>query len=422
MGLNRRDFMKTSGLALLAGTALNGQVLAQGAGGRPLKATFDEVLGKAVQRGDIPGVVAAIADRSQVTYLGAFGERALGKGVAMTTDSVFNIASMTKPVTGTAAMQLVEQGKLELDVPISRWAPEAAKLQVLDGWDANGEPRLRPARREVTLRHLLTHTSGFAYNQWDAELDRYMKAKGFPALNSGQEAAFYPPLMFDPGEKWEYGISIDWAGKLVEIVSGKSLGAYMQDNIFQPLGMASTGYRLTPDMEARRVATHQRGPDGRLTEIAWSGQPQPVPELGGGGLYSTAGDYVRFVQMILNGGTGNGNRILKPETVELMAHNAMGATRVGMLRTTNPARSEDAEFFVGLPKSWGLSFMINEETAPTGRSAGSLAWAGLYNTFFWIDRSRGFSGIYMTQVLPFVDGKTLAAFHEFEKAAYQAVS
>jgi CubicO group peptidase (beta-lactamase class C family) len=147
-----------------------------------------------------------------------------------------------------------------------------------------------------------------------------------------------------------------------------------------------------------------------------------VLELGGGGLYSTVGDYAKFIRMVLNGGKGNGNQVLKPETVALMSGNAMGGTRVGMLKTTNPARSEDAEFFVGLPKSWGLTFMINEEVAPTGRTAGSLAWAGLYNTFFWIDPSRGLGGIFMSQVLPFVDQKTLAAFYEFEKAVYQTTA
>ncbi|WP_207483883.1 serine hydrolase domain-containing protein [Arenibaculum pallidiluteum] len=426
MTLDRRDVLRITGLGLLAGTALGRITLgrtaqAQDGNGRLLRDALDGALGTPVRRGDIPGVVAAVTDRSQIRYVGAFGERALGKGVAMTPDTVFNIASMTKPVTSTAAMQLVEQGRLDLDSPISRWIPGAARLQVLEGWDANGEPRLRPARREITLRHLMTHSSGFAYNLWDPELDRFMKQRRFPELASGQEAAWYPPLMFDPGERWEYGISTDWIGKLVETASGKTLGTYMQENIFWPLGMESTGYRLTPDMEARRAATHQRGPDGRLTEIAWNGQTRPVPELGGGGLHSTVGDYARFVRMILNGGRGNDNQLLRPQTVELMSRNAMGNIRVSRLGTTNPSRSEDAEFFPGLPKTWSLGFMINEATAPTGRPAGSLAWAGLYNTFFWIDRRNEIGGIFMTQVLPFVDAKTLAAFYGFETAVYQAM-
>jgi methyl acetate hydrolase len=422
MIMDRRDFLKAGGLSLLASTALAQQAIGQSGKSGALKEMLDTALSRPVQRGDIPGVVAGITDKSQTTYLAAFGERALGKGVAMTPDTVFNIASMTKAITGAAAMQLVEQGKLELDVPISKYIPRAAEFQVLEGFDEKGEPRLRPARRQITLRHLMTHTSGLVYDQWDADFARFVKAKNFPVLGSGANEGFYPPLMFDPGERWEYGISIDWIGLLVEKISAKSLGTYMQENIFSPLGMTSTGYRLTPDTEARRVATHQRSPDGKLTEVEWKGQAQPVREFGGGGLYSTVGDYLQFVRMILNGGRGNGNQVLKPETVALMGKNAMGDTRVVMLKTTNPARSADAEFFPGLPKSWGLTFMINEEQGPTGRSAGSLAWAGLYNTFFWIDPSKGIGGVFMAQILPFVDPKTLQAFYDFETTAYHATS
>jgi methyl acetate hydrolase len=422
MIMDRRDFLKASGLSLLASTALARQSFGQSSQGASPKARLDAALSQPVQRGDIPGAVAGLTDKNQTTYLAAFGERALGKGVPMTADSVFNIASMTKAVTGAAAMQLVEQGKLELDEPISKYIPRAAELQVFEGMDEKGEPRLRPPKRPVTLRHLMTHTSGMVYNQWDSDFDRLVKAKNIPILGSGSNDGFYAPLMFDPGERWEYGISIDWIGLLVETISRKSLGTYMQENIFGPLGMSSTGYRLTPDMEARRVATHQRGPDGKLTEIEWKGQPQPVRELGGGGLYSTAGDYLQFVRMILNGGRGNGQQVLKPETVALMGRNAMGNVRVVMLKTTNPARSEDAEFFPGLPKSWGLTFMINEEQAPTGRSPGSLAWAGLFNTFYWIDPTKGMGGVFMAQTLPFVDPRTLKAFQDFETAAYQATS
>jgi methyl acetate hydrolase len=419
MPVSRRSFLEISAV-LIPATLVARRALAQNTAVASLKDNADAVLAGIAERGDVPGVVAAVTSPAETIYLAAFGERGLGQGVAMTPDTVFNIASMTKPVTATAAMQLVEAGELELDVPISRWAPQAKNLQVLDGWDASGRPILRAPKREVTLRDLMTHTSGFAYGQWDADLARYLMEEKFPELASGEEAAFYPPLMFDPGERWEYGISIDWIGKLVETVSGKSLGTYMQENIFSPLGMASTGYRITPDMEARRATIHQREKDGALTPTPSVRQQEPVREPGGGGLNSTADDYLRFIRMILNDGTENGQQVLKPETVQLMAQNAMGDIRVVMLETTNPSRSLDAEFFPGLPKSWGLSFMINEETAPTGRPAGSLAWAGLYNTFFWIDRSTGLGGVYLTQILPFVDEKALAGFYEFETAVYQA--
>jgi methyl acetate hydrolase len=420
MQSDRRTLLQ-AGAVLMAGVALAKKGLGQEVDRAALEKNLDTVLQEAVERGDVPGVIGAITNRDETIYQGAFGERRLGQGVPMTIDTVTYLASMTKPITAAAAMQLVEQGKLELDAPISRWVPDAAKLQVLDGWDGSGEPRLRAPKREVTLRDLMTHTSGFAYDLWDADLARYMKLKGVPALDSGEEAAFYPPLMFDPGERWEYGISIDWIGKLVETVSGKSLGTYMQENIFNPLDMDSTGYRISPDMEARRASTHQRSPDGKLAPTDWVRQQEPLLESGGGGLYSTAGDYLQFVRMILNRGSANGNQVLKPETVDLMSQNAMGDVRVTMLKTQNPARSLDAEFFPGLPKSWGLSFMINEERAPTGRPAGSLAWAGIQNTFFWIDPRSGLGGVYLTQILPFVDEKALAVFYDFEEAVYQTV-
>jgi methyl acetate hydrolase len=419
MSISRRSFLE-SGAMLVSTMFVTRQTLGQNLATSLPKDHLDAVLRSTVERRDVPGVVAALTSPSETIYLAGFGERGLGQGVPMTPDTVFYLASMTKPVTATAAMQLVEQGELELDAPISRWVPRAATLQVLNGWDASGKPILRAPKREVTLRDLLTHTSGFAYSLWDADLARYMAEEKFPDLASGEEQAFYPPLMFDPGERWEYGISIDWVGKLVEEVSGKSLGTYMEESIFSPLGMTSTGYRITPDMEARRATTHQREKDGTLTPTDWVSQQKPLREPGGGGLYSSAEDYLKFIRMILNDGTENSNQVLKPETVALMSQNAMGDIRVTMLETQNPSRSLDAEFFPGLPKSWGLSFMINEETAPTGRPDGSLAWAGIQNTFFWIDPRTELGGVYLTQILPFVDEKALAGFQEFETAVYRS--
>jgi CubicO group peptidase (beta-lactamase class C family) len=399
-------------------------VLAQGEVSGAQKDAIDKVLQQAVERGDVPGVVVAVTDRERTIYEGAFGERGLGGGVPMTSDTVFYLASMTKPITATCAMQLVEQGKLELDAPISKYVPETKqKLQVLEGWDDKGQPKLRPPKREITLRDLNTHSSGFVYNLWDADFDRYMKETKLPGLDSGREEAWYPPLMFDPGARWEYGISIDWIGRLVQVVSGKSLGTYMQDHVLAPLGMTSTGYAISPDMEKRRATSHQRDAAGKLAATDWKSKQDPPVENGGGGLYSTTGDYQRFMRMILNKGQGDdGVQLLKAATVEETTRNNMGDIKVVMLKTTNPARSLDAEFFPGLPKSWGLSFMINDEQAPTGRPAGSLAWAGIQNTFFWIDPKTGIGGVYMTQILPFVDEKALASFYEFETAVYQSAS
>jgi CubicO group peptidase (beta-lactamase class C family) len=229
------------------------------------------------------------------------------------------------------------------------------------------------------------------------------------------------PLTFDPGERWQYGINIDFVGKMVEAISGKQLGEYLRENLFAALGMDSTAFRITPGMRARLAKVHERRPDGSLKSLEFVMIQEPEFEMGGGGLYSTAGDYLKFVRVILNGGKGNGNQVLKPETVTLMSTNAMGDLKVNMLRSALPHRTVDAEFFPGMPKSWGLSFMINDQPAPTGRSAGSLAWAGLANTFYWIDQKKNVGGVYMSQVFPFVEESSLANYYAFERAVYESL-
>ena len=416
MSTDRRTFLK-AGAALAAGGTAK---LAHSED--TLKARADDVLKRAADAGDIPGVVAVATDRQGDIYEGGFGRRVVGEQSPMTADTVFWIASMTKAITGTAAMQLVEQGKVNLDSPASHWVPDLARAQVLDGWDADGQPRLRAPKRPITLRHLLTHTAGFSYDLWNADLVRYQALRGIPGVGSCKNIALTTPLMFDPGERWEYGINIDWAGKMVENVSRSTLGSYLKDNVFDPLGMNSTAFKITPDMRSRLAKVHAHGEDGSYKPIELEMPQEPEFEMGGGGLYSTAGDYAKFVRMILNNGRGNGNQVLNPQTVALMSHNAMGNTKVTMLKTQMPNLTNDAEFFPGMPKNWGLSFMINEQTAPTGRTPGSLAWAGLANTYFWIDQTKGVGGVYMTQVLPFVDRNALPLFFAFEKTVYQSMS
>jgi methyl acetate hydrolase len=387
-----------------------------------LKSRADELLRSAIAAGDVPGVVAAVTTRDATIYEAAFGERVLGQGPAMTADTVMWIASMTKPITGVAAMQLVEQGRLSLDEPAAKVIPSLGEVKVLEGWDAQGKPRLREAKGVITLRKLLTHTSGFVYDIWNAEMNRYLNVMELPRAGSGKNIALTTPLAFDPGARWEYGIGIDWAGKMVEAVSGQRLGAYFKQHIFAPLGMDSTAHRITPSMRQRLARVHQRGEDGGLAVTAFEVNQEPEFEPGGGGLYSTAVDYLRFMRMILNRGSANGGRqLLRPETVELMSKNAMGELRVGKLSAARPELSCDAEFFEGTPKTWGLTFMINEATGHTGRPPGSLTWAGLGNTYFWIDPKNGIAGVHMAQVLPFVDPKALALFYAFEKGVYGAL-
>jgi methyl acetate hydrolase len=417
MTTDRRTFLVTSAAALATGVPA--PALAQSGEAAARKAKNDAMLQRAADMGDVPGVVAMATDRTGTIYEGAFGKRVLGQPTPMTVDTVVWIASMTKALTAAGAMQLVEQGKLDLDAPASKVVPDIAKAEVLEGFDAAGQPRTRKPKREITLRHLLTHTAGFSYDIWNADIGKYQEAKKIPGIISCQNVALTTPLLFDPGEKWDYGINIDWAGKMVEAASGKRLGAYLTENLFAPLGMSSTAFKITPDMRARLAKVHQRDDKDALTPQMDLEIPQdPEFEMGGGGLYSTAGDYLQFVRMILNRGKAGSAQVLKPETVELMSKNNMGDLRVSLLRTAAPPLSNDAEFFPGVPKAWGLSFQINMEKAPTGRPAGGLMWAGLANSYYWIDHASGIGGVYLTQILPFADKKSLPLYYEFEKAFY----
>ena len=386
-----------------------------------LQQKVDALLVRATQAGDVPGVVAMATNREGIIYEGAFGERVLGQGPAMTVDTVGWIALMSKAITSSAAMQLVEQGKIDLDAPASRVVPQIAEAQVLTGFDANGRPQTRAPKRAITLRHLLTHSAGFSYEIWNGDIQKAQAAWGLPGITECKNTSLHTPLLFDPGERWEYGINIDWAGKMVEAVSGRKLGAYLRDNLLDPLGMDSTAFRITPSMRDRLAKLHQRGDDGVLTPIDLEIVQDPEFEMGGGGLYGTVGDYLKFVRMILNGGAGNGNRVLRPETVSLMSRNNMGDIRVTELKTAIPPLSNSGEFFPGVTKTFGLGFQINEQAAPTGRPAGGLMWAGLANSYYWIDPVSGIGGAYLTQILPFVDTKALPLYYAFETAVYDSL-
>lgn len=381
----------------------------------------DQTLRTAAEAKQVPGVVAVATTDKEVIYESAFGKRDLGKGDPMTADSVFWIASMTKAITASAAMQLVEQGKLSLDQPIGKVLPDLADPQVFEGFDAAGKPKLRAATRPITLKHLLTHTAGYCYNIWNAPMGKHMEQSGIPGVTTCENKALSLPLSFEPGERWEYGINIDWAGKAVEAASGKKLDAYLKDHIFTPLGMSSTGFKLTADMRARLVGMHARGADGTLTPIPFELVQEPEFHMGGGGLYGTGGDYIAFIRMLLNGGTLDGNRVLKPETVRLMGENHIGALNVLPMKSAMPDLSNDVDLYPEQDKKWGLSFLINTKRTAEGRSPGSLAWAGLANTYFWLDPARKVGGVILMQFLPFADKTALSLFDALERGVYQAL-
>jgi methyl acetate hydrolase len=382
------------------------------------KAQIDQVLRQKSEAKEIPGVVAMAATSSEVIYQGAFGKRDLSKDDPMTADSVFWIASMTKAITAAAGMQLVEQGKLSLDEPIGKVLPDLAAPQVLEGFDADGEPKLRPAKSPITLRQLMTHTAGFCYNLWNGDMAKYLEKTGLPAITTCKNDALKTPLASDPGTRWEYGINIDFVGKAVEAASGKRLDAYLRDHLFAPLGMSDTGFKIGDEQRKRLVGMHARGPDGSLTPIPFELDQDPEFHMGGGGLYSTAGDYIKFTQMILNKGRGNGNQVLKPETVATMGQNHIGELSMTKMISADPGATNDVDLYPEMVKKWGLSFVINTAKTQEGRSPGSLAWAGLANTYFWIDPARDVTGVILMQLLPFVDKTCLEAYADFERGVY----
>jgi methyl acetate hydrolase len=290
--------------------------------------------------------------------------------------------------------------------------------QVLEGFDDAGAPKLRPAKRPITLRHLLTHTAGFGYEIWDAALGRYVKATNTPSIFTGKLASLRLPLLFDPGDRWDYGINIDWVGRAIEVVGGQPLAVYFREHIFAPLGMADTDYLMSSAQQARLVKVHQRKADGSLESIAGADPAWREFWSGGGGLNSTGRDYLTFLQMLLHQGSFKGKQVLQPKTVALMNQNQIGDISAGILKTAMPQRSNDVDFFPGNPCRWGLGYMINTQPGPHGRSAGSLTWAGIFNTYYWLDPQKRIAGVFLTQILPFADPAALRVYGDFEKGIY----
>jgi CubicO group peptidase (beta-lactamase class C family) len=291
---------------------------------------------------------------------------------------------------------------------------------VLEGFDDAGVPRLRPARKPVTLRQLLTHTAGFGYHLFNPDVARYLDYTGIPDVGQCRNETLLTPLVCDPGERFEYGINIDWVGKIVERLSGQSLEDYFREHIFGPLQMNDSGFLLRPDQRTRLAGMHQRQPDGSLVAREFEMSQQPEFFMGGGGLYSTGADYLRLLRMLMGDGQLDGVRLLRSETVAAMGTNHIGALSLGRIPSAVPCDTNEFEFFPGLDKKWGLASMITMEETPAGRSAGSLAWGGLANTYFWIDPHRHITGLFMTQILPFADPDVLTLFEQFERGIYAA--
>ncbi|WP_299746887.1 serine hydrolase domain-containing protein [uncultured Tateyamaria sp.] len=370
----------------------------------------------------VPGVVAMVTDRDKNIYEGAAGVRRMDGDTPISTDDAFAIFSTTKAITGTAVLQLVEEGKLDLNAPAKNYAPDIGKLQVIDGFDANGEPRLRAPKRDITTRMLMLHTAGLGYDFFNETYNRLAEEKGQPSVITASKDCLMTPLLFDPDESWEYGTNIDWCGQVVEGITGQRLGEVFQSRIFKPLGMTDTTFELNDTLRKKLAGMHARGDDGSLTPMDFELPDKPEVHMGGHGLYGTVGDYMRFIRMWLNEGAGEYGRVLKPETVEMAAQNHLGQRKITPFKGVIPSLSNDAEFFPGQSKSWSYTFMVNDDQAPTGRPAGAIGWAGLANLFYWIDRQNGFGGFWATQILPFGDAVSFTGYMELESAFYASIN
>ncbi len=407
--MSYRNRAATVVLALLLVTTAYGR---QSGIERTSTAGIDKVLADAVTRGDVPGVVALAVDRRGVVYQGAFGVADARSGRPMTVDTVFRIASMTKPITSLAVMQLVEQGRLSLDDSAEKYLPQLAKLKVFESFDPKtGDYTLRDAKRAPTVRHLLTHTAGFGYG-FTSPIVRDFKPRAGESYAAG-------PLVFDPGEQWLYSTGIDWGGRIVEALSGKNLEAYFRDHIFGPLAMVDTAYNPPDDRQRRSTLVHKRRSDGAF-EVDPNQPATTVTQfIGGGGLASTGPDYARFLRMLLNDGALDGARVASANTIAIMRRNHIGAVGVRAVKTAMPERSSDFTFVADGRDKWGIGFMITADSKPGRRRAGSLSWGGLHNTYFWVDPASGVAGVILMQYLPFADSKALAVYDAFERGIYE---
>ena len=373
-------------------------------------------LAAAVARGDTPGVVALVVDRDRVLFEGAAGKLDVGRNVPMPVDAIFNIASMTKPVTSVAIMMLLEEGKLQLDDPVSKYLSGFDNLKVITKFnEADGTYETRPAKRAMTVRHLLTHTSGIGYAFCNPIVARLQKGN--------QKSEWELPLLSDPGDKWNYSASTRVLGLIVEKITGATLEAWYQQRIFKPLGMVDTSYAVAQDKQSRLSMTHSRAGGTLKEQPRVTVQSTPTaPFRGDGGLYSTVRDYGMFMRMLLNGGHLGTTRLLKESSVHMMGENHIGSIFVEQQRDTDPLRTRPFPLGAGKDK-FGLGFQIasRNDSYAKFRSPGSMSWAGIFNTEFWIDPVLHIGGVQMMQVLPFYDDGAIRTLRDFEELVYQGL-
>jgi methyl acetate hydrolase len=381
----------------------------------------DNVLWEAVESGAVPHVAAIAADRDGIVYEGGAGARIVGESDdPVTTSTQFRIMSMTKMVCTATALQQIERGELELDAPVDIYRPEFAEVQVLEGFDGD-TPKLRPAGSRATVRQLITHTTGLGYWFWNADLVRYEKVTGLPNVVPGSAEAFKAPMVADPGTTFVYGINIDWLGRVVETVAEKTLDVVIKESITEPLGMGDTMFRLDPGRLENCVAVHVKADDGSWVSVAETLSQEPDWWAGGHGLYSTPRDFIRFERALLRGGELDGERILTPETVDAAFSNQIGDLDFpAEIPTAEPATTDTLR--VGPGWKWGYGLLLNTRDVRGCRRAWTGAWAGLFNTHFFVDRTTGICASIYTNSLPFItEQEAWTLYGDFESALYASL-
>ncbi len=371
----------------------------------PSTIVLSSFLSDAVSHGDVPGVVVLVTTPDRVIYHEAFGKMNVAQGVEMRKDAIFRIASMTKALTSAGVMMLVEEGRLGLDDEVGKYLPAFRDKQVISRLDlAAGTYETRPARHAITIRQLLTHTSGIGYSWSDPGLAMIEKL-------TGKTSTAELPLVHEPGEKWTYGAGPRVLGEVIEKIAGLGIEVFLKTRIFQPLGMPDTGYSIAVAKRERVVTQHQHK-DGGITEIP---NPETIagPPRGDGGLLSTAADYSRFVQMMLNRGQLGSVRLLKPETVREMGVNHTGEVKVRLQPSSKPDFSNPFPLGAG-DDVWGLGFQVATMQRP-----GSMSWAGIHNTFFRIDPKEELGIIILMQTLPFYNEAALRVLQGVETRVYE---
>ncbi|HBF31611.1 serine hydrolase domain-containing protein [Rhizobium sp.] len=380
---------------------------------------IDTLIKDVVDRNDAPFLVAMSANAQGIIWSGSAG-MANDQHTA-DENTIMRVYSMTKAIAATAAMILYERGKLDVDAEVESILPEFSRIQVLDGFDGD-TPVLRAPKTKCTIRHLLTHTSGFTYETINPDILKYLQVTGNPAIMDGPLEGLFYPMIADPGTLWSYGIGLDWIGRIIEVLDGRSIDQFCTEEIFQPLGLSDTIFEVDEHQKDRLADVYARKPDGALVPIEFGPPSHPEFYSMGGSLYSTARDYMHFVRLFLNEGTLDGVRLLKPETINWMLENKIGDMLVTPLVNAVGAVGLAFEALPGTRKNHSFGFMRSDEDHPGMRKAGSQGWCGVLNTHYWFDRASNVAGVFMSQMLPLGDPRFQAQCDAFESAVYANIS